>query len=170
MIDRQRPFARHLGTVRLVAATLAVAAAVTIRPPGAAACGMETFYVRPRGTPVQLLARARKDVERRRPFAALGEARAVTTSRRATPTERAQAWAVVAWVRTYWQEKAAARDAMARSRALDPAVADALVAQAPKSELAQAIRRVGDAEPSPSPKPMPLPLASKSAVALRWSK
>jgi hypothetical protein len=123
-----------------LALALALALAALLASPAARACGMDTFYrERPRAAPA-LLADAQRAVEQGRRVRAVVWAHAVIDHRRATPALRARAWAVIGWVR--WQEgqKQEALDALARSRSLDRAAVDFILAHASDNRAAAALK------------------------------
>jgi hypothetical protein len=128
-----------IGTHTRLALALALALATSLAAPAARACGMEMFYEPPRAAPV-LLADAQRAVEQGRRVRAVIWARAVIDHRRATPALRARAWAVIGWVR--WQEgrKKDALDALSRSRAIDHAAVDFILAHASDNRAAAALK------------------------------
>jgi hypothetical protein len=130
------PLRRLLAAVALGATTLVAGA------PLARACGMEMFYVRPaRRTPEVLLAQARRHLAKHENVHAVLAAQTVIDRHDATATQRAEAYAILGWVRWQNGRQADAVAAVASGRELDRVASDAELARVGDSDEARSFRK-----------------------------
>jgi len=127
---------------RLLAAVALGATTLVAGAPLARACGMEMFYVRPsKPSPEILLARAHRHLEHHENVSALVAAQEVLDRKRATDAQRAEAYAIIGWLR--WQDgrQADALTSVAAGRELDRAASDAEIARVGDTDEARSFRK-----------------------------
>lgn len=130
---------------------LAIAAAMLLSgalaaPRTAEACGMRAFYrapvrkIVPRD-PGALLAQARRHLERKENVSALLAAQQVIDRAGSDAEARAEAWAIVGWVRWQGGRKADAVKAVQQGQALDADTVELALARVEDTKVSRAFRK-----------------------------
>jgi hypothetical protein len=140
--NKHRP--RHLRST-LVALAIGLSATGALAP-RASACGMRRIYEAPiflptKNTPNPLLAQAHRHLARHENVSALLAAQSVVDKWTSAPSERAEAYAIIAWVRWQSGRRTAALDAVSSGRTVDRVATDAALAAVGDSESARSLRR-----------------------------
>ena len=132
----------RLGVRRILAAIAIGATTLVAGAPLARACGMEMFYVRPaRRTPDVLLAQARRHLGKHENVHAVLAAQTVIDRKDATAAQRAEAYAILGWVRWQNGRQADAIAAVASGREIDRVASDAEIARVGDSSEARSFRK-----------------------------